>query len=421
MSTRREFLMQTAAGAIAASAAQLATPASNVRSPKKGKSNHRILRLGIVGVGDISPRYLDQAPLGKRAQFVATCAHHLESAKARAQEYGIGAWFDDWNKMYDKVRPDGVVIATPNSLHAAPALAAFQRGIHVLCEKPMATTWEDCQAMVAAAQKSQVVFLALPFNGTPESNAPLLAQVNVATLGAFTGAEARSLFPGPPRDNWYYDRKTAGGAMLDTTVYPVSSLINVLGPVKRVTGFVNNLIPHRLLPGSPVDIAPPGPAGRTKLVESNVDDNISLVLEWSTGQQAVVRTLWGSSFDLTDLAIYGRQGSVFLPDEEMIVHSPEKPIAGAAPLTWMGNKHCYRVPVYQPKDPKNEGLIDHFVDCIQGLAQPTCGGPQQLHVHEILFKGYEAARTGQAQELVTTFTPWHQIDTAFSDTRSHPI
>src|ERR1051325_10964976 len=68
-----------------------------------------------------------------------------------------------------------------------------------------------------------------------------------------------------------------------------------------------------------------------------------------------------------------------------------------------------------------EGLINHFVDCILGLAKPTCGGRQQLHVHEILFKGYEAAGTGRAQDLETTFTPWHQISPAFLDTRSRPI
>jgi predicted dehydrogenase len=358
--------------------------------------------------------------LSGRARFVATCAHHLDSAKARAVEYGIPAWFDDYTKMYDTVHPDGVVITTPNSLHAAPAIAALERGIHVICEKPMATSWADCQAMVAAAQKSGAVFLALPFNGTPADLAPLLAQVREETLGVFTGAEGQVLIPGPGRDNWYYDRKVAGGAMLDSTVYPVSSLINLLGPARRVTAFVNTLIPHRLVGGSTVDLVPPRGGSDNKVVESNVDDNVSMVIEWPSGQQALVRTLWGTSFLSFDSAIYGRQGTVWMSGDGTIVHSPTRVMAGAEPITWRGQANCYRLPAKKPQDPPNEGLIDHFVDCMEGRAKPTSGGEQQLHVHEILFKGYDAARTGQAQELTTTFTSWHPIDPSFDDTRSGP-
>jgi predicted dehydrogenase len=375
--------------------------------------------LALVGVGDISPRYLKQAPISKRAQFVAACGHRLDSAKRRAQEYGIPAWYDDYTAMYEREKPDGVVICTPNSLHTAPVIAAFERGIHVLCEKPMATNWEDCQAMVAVAQKSGAVFLAMPFNGTPESNAPLIEHVNQPKLGVFLGAEANVLFPGPGRDNWYYDRKVAGGAMLDSMVYPVSSLINILGPARRVTAFVNTLIPHRLVSGGTMDVTPPHQSAKS--VESNVDDNISLVLEWPGGQQAVLRTLWGTSFLNFDTAIYGRQGSVFMGGDGTIVHSPGRAIVDAETLTWRGITDCYRIPAYKPKDPQNEGLIDHFVDCIQGVRQPTSGGQQQLHVHEILFKAYEAARSGVAQELETTFTPWHTIDPSFHDTRSRPL
>jgi predicted dehydrogenase len=90
-------------------------------------------------------------------------------------------------------------------------------------------------------------------------------------------------------------------------------------------------------------------------------------------------------------------------------------------VTWRNYKDCYQIADKDVKLPQNEGLIEHFVDCIEGRTQPTCGGEQQLHVHEILFKGYEAARTGQVQNLETTFKPWHKIDPAFHDTRSRPV
>ncbi|MBI4166689.1 MAG: Gfo/Idh/MocA family oxidoreductase [Acidobacteria bacterium] len=427
MSTRRAFLKQTAAASVAAATSvQGARTAANTAAAQRRVKAHRgprtgsVVQLAIVGVGDISPRYLKQAAASQRARFVATCAHHLESAKARALEYGIGAWYDDYTAMYDAIAPDGVVIATPNSLHAAPAIAAFERGIHVLCEKPMATTWEDCRAMVAAAQRSGAVFLALPYDATP----PFLAALdllNEATLGVFTGAEAQLLIPGTGRDNWYYDRSVVGGVMLDTMVYPVSRLIGLMGPARRVTGFVNTLIPHRIVGGNTVDLVPPLLGGKSKVVKSNVDDNVSLVVEWSGGQQALVRALWGTSFVRNDSAIYGRHGTLWLSGNDVVIHSPERAMPGAKPVTRESYKGCYRLPVKALEDIRDEGLVGHFVDCIEGLRQPTCGGQQQLHVHEILFKGYEAARSGRAQELETSFTPWHRIDPSFHDPRSRPI
>jgi predicted dehydrogenase len=426
MSTRREFLAQGAAAGVLAAASVQATPAAidaASKSPAKARKVQpgSVAKLAIVGVGDIFPRYLKQAAESKRARFVATCAHHLESAKARAMEYGIDAWYDDYAAMYEAVRPDGVVIATPNSLHAAQAIAAFERGIHVLCEKPMATTWEDCRAMVDAAQRTGAVFLCLPYDAHPPYLAAL-EHVNEGTLGVFTGADAQVLITGPGRDNWFYDRSMAGGAMLDSMVYPVSSLIGMLGPARRVTGFVNTLIPHRLVGGKTLDLNPPHSGGDSKVVESNVDDNISLVVEWPGGQQAMLRTLWGTSIIQYGAAvIYGREGTLWISNNDVIVHSPNRSIGGGEAMTWNGYSSCYRIPVKPLQNIRNEGLIDHFVDCIQGLSEPTCGGQQQLHVHEILFKGYEAGRSGRVQELETTFTPWHHIDPSFHDTRSRAV
>ena len=408
MHTRRSFLWQTASATLGvATAAQLAQSSEATQSWPRSKPKG-IVKLAIVGTGQISHRYLKQVKGSSRARFVATCARTLSSARARATEYGIKEWFDDYEVMYDKVKPDAVIIATPSSVHVAPALAAFKRGIHVLCEKPMATRYADCEAMVADAQRSNVVFLALPYYGTP-AFLTALNYLNEATLGVLTGAEAQLNIGGHPRANWYYDKDTAGGVMLDTMVYPVAYLTEMLGPARRVTGFVNTLIPRRLVGDQTVD--------------SNIDDNVSLILEWGGGQQAVLRAFWGSSLYRGDVLIYGRHATMITGvfGDELVIHSPERPVGGAEASIWRGEKDCYRPTVKPISNLNGEGLVDHFVDCIQGLVAPRCGGPQQLHAHEILFKGYEAARTGRTQDLTTTFKPWHALEPSFFDTRSRPI
>ena len=362
------------------------------------------LRLGMIGCGQISERFFQQAEALPDVRFVATCAAHMESAERKGREHGIERRYDDYERMLEEVKPDGVVVTTPHSLHAAPALAAMKRGIHVLDEKPMATSLADCQAMVKAAEANDAVLMCLPFDHTPPF-LTALDYLNEATLGKFTGAEAVLLIPGPPRDNWYYDRAVShGGAMLDCLVYPCSRLISLLGPAKRVTAMVNTLIPQRIV-------------GDGKRVHSDVDDNVTLIVEWKTGQQAVIRVLWGTSFARNDTMVCGREGTLWLAGGEVVIHSPKREVPGCEAIEWRGFEDCFRAPVTHA----SESMIEHFAACIRVGAEPKCGGKLQLHVHEILFRAYESAETGRTQELATTFDHWHEIDPAFHDTRSQFI
>lgn len=421
MSTRREFMIQSAAGLVGAAAMHGALPKD--RSSKK--KTRAPLKVGIVGTGQISLRYLKPGSTNPRVKFVATCARTLDSAKARAQEFGIKTWFDDYRKLYGTAKPDAVIIATPTAVHADASISALESGIHVLCEKPMAMNLGQCRAMVEASRKSGALLLALPYDLNP-ATLTALDYLNEDTLGVFTGAEANVSLPGPSRDNWYYDITVAGGgAGLDTLVYPVSKLTTLLGPAKRVSGVINTLILERILgSGKTVDyLPPPRDPVKAKTVRPTVDDNATLLIEWENGQTGMARTLWGTSSLQNTLVIYGRHGTLWTSTlgGQVVIHSPEKPIEGAEKITFNGQSECYQVPLKKVAKENDEGLIDHFVDCIEGKAKPACGGEQALHVHEILFKGYEAARTGRTQSLEATFTPWRELDPRFFDTRSRPI
>ena len=416
MSTRREFLRRTAAAGAVVAASSIRSIDADAAGTEMLQS--KVLRLAIVGTGELSERYLTQGTVSQRARFVAACSQPQESTKKLAIQNGIDAWFDDYHKMYDTVKPDAIIVATP--IDVEPMLAAFERGIHVLCDKPMARTWEECRTVVETAERNRVTYLCQPFTADPTLRAAL-DYLNEDMLGTFVGAEAQSFIPGVARGGWYYDRKLGGGATFNSLVYSVSRLIDMLGPARRVAGFVNTLIPHRILGDGYIvhEAPPPRDAHNHRTVESAADDNVSLVLEWPSGQQAVVRSMWATSLILGgDTVIYGRHGTLWLSGENLVLHSPERAIADAEPVTWNGHKDCYRVPV---KVSETDVRIEHFVDCILGLSQPVCGGRQRLHAHEILFKGFETQRTGRTQTLETTFVLQHRLDPAFLDTRSHYI
>ena len=84
-------------------------------------------------------------------------------------------------------------------------------------------------------------------------------------------------------------------------------------------------------------------------------------------------------------------------------------------MEWQGFRDCYRVPA--APDVPDESIVDHFVNCVRTGSQPRPSGRLQLHVHEILFRGYAAAATGKTQELENTFTPWHALEPGLYNTR----
>ncbi|WP_164821518.1 Gfo/Idh/MocA family protein [Paenibacillus koleovorans] len=364
------------------------------------------IRLGMIGSGDISRRYFEQAAKLEDVEFVATYSRKLENAERKAAEHGVPRWYDDYRQLLDREELDAVVVTTPHSLHAEPVIAALERGLHVLNEKPMATSFEDCAQMVYLAEQQGKIFMSLPYDQNPAMLAAA-RYLDEAYIGKITGAEAQLSLPGPPRDNWYYDRSVShGGAVLDCLVYPVSRIVALLGPAVSVIAEVNTLIPNRIVGGG-------------KRVNSDVDDNVSLIVEFSGGQHAVIRTLWGMSLKQNNTILYGRKGTIALGDSgfPLVIHSPDQPLPDAESVTWRGNTDCY-VPHATIAAMPNESMIAHFAQCIRTGTQPAQSGRQQLHVHEIMFGAYRSAETGRRYKLTTTFDHGDKLKPDIFDTRS---
>jgi len=343
----------------------------------------------MIGCGQISERYLEWARMLAGVRFVATCAAHLASAEYTARRYGCPRWYDDHHELLADPDVDAVVIATPHALHAGQALDSVRAGKHVLLEKPMATRWEAAVALVQAAEAAGVTLFPLPFLAYPEH---LLVQrfLREEVIGKLVAAEAHLSLPGPPRANWYYGAEAEGGAMVDCAVYALSDLACTLGPAARLTALANTLIPNRRT----------GDGGR---VHGAVDDNVSLLLEFATGQHAIVRSCWGPAATRKATILQGRHGTIFLREggKRVVVQSLLGPVVGGAPVSFLGLEHCYEF-IPRPLEPEEE-ILGVFVTAMRAGAPGPCNGPLGLHVVEQMMRGYDSARTGQAQDLTTSF------------------
>src|SRR4051794_8352851 len=106
------------------------------------------IRTALIGcgkVGQIHAAALKQLP---ESEFVAVCDASAERAAAFAVKYGVTP-FHDVETMLRDARVQAVIIGTPHPAHAVPAIQAARLGVHVLVEKPLAASLQDCDAMIA--------------------------------------------------------------------------------------------------------------------------------------------------------------------------------------------------------------------------------------------------------------------------------
>ena len=147
--SRRTFL-KTGSLTAAAAAAALAFP-SGVFA--QATTSQAPLRIGIIGTGHRGSVHIASIKGFPQFQIVAACdvrQNHLDKAIGRIGGGGAQPYID-YQKLLASSDIDAVLIATPNCAHKEIVLAALEAGKHVLCEKPMAVTYDECQAMKAAA------------------------------------------------------------------------------------------------------------------------------------------------------------------------------------------------------------------------------------------------------------------------------
>ena len=116
------------------------------------------LNLALIGCGGLGSAYTREIAASPDVRLLVACDANREHAQAAAEETGAQV-HTDWNRALDTPGLDGVIIATPNYLHAQMTCGAAGRGLHVLCEKPMATALDDAREMVRTCQEAGVVLM----------------------------------------------------------------------------------------------------------------------------------------------------------------------------------------------------------------------------------------------------------------------
>ena len=189
-----------------------------------------IVGLGTFAVGQVIPGFLD----ARKSRVTAFVSGNPEKARRLGERYGVTRFYDYQN--YDRIAQDreidAVYIVLPVGLHAEYTIRALKAGKHVLCEKPMASTATECEAMVAAAKAAnRQLGVAYRVHFEP-TNREALRRIEAGELGVMRFVSADHGFnanPDYPPHAWRLTKSLGGGgSMYDIGIYGLNTSLMML-------------------------------------------------------------------------------------------------------------------------------------------------------------------------------------------------
>ena len=336
-----------------------------------------MLRIGIVGFGFMG-RMHHRCWLGADGATVAAIceanpevvqratqpAGNIDGASETIDLTGV-AVYEDFATMLREASLDAVSITAPSFLHAQLSIQALEAGVHVLCEKPMALTVEECDAMIAAADSAdRTLMIGHCIRFWPEY-AKAKEIVASGEYGAVRSATFRRLGAAPGWTAWFLDGDKSGGVALDLHVHDADYIHYLLGMPKAVRADAARF-------------------------DSGMIGHISATYDYGDGSVVTAEGSWmlppSFGFEMTFHIILERAAIVLSPAAESAFRV----------CTVDGD-------AYTPDVPEGDGYtheISLFARVLQGQEAPTIAPPQQSRdTMRLVLAEKESADSGQPVTL----------------------
>jgi len=344
-------------------------------------------KIGIVGCGNISGVYLRAGRMFDILDVVAVADAIPERAAAKAAEFGVPRACGLGELLADPDIQIVVNLTTPNA-HAEIALAALEAGKSVYNEKPLAITREDGLKMLELARAK-----GLRVGGAPDTFLGGGLQtcrklIDDGAIGVPAAATAFMVCHGHeswhPDPEFYY--KAGGGPMFDMGPYYLTALVNLLGPVRRVTGSARITFPERTITSQPKYGA---------RVAVDVPTHVAGVLDFADGAVGTMITsfdVWSANLPLIE--IYGSEGSLSVPDPNGF--------GGPVKLRRAGEKEWTEVPLTHEyaEQSRSIGVADMAVALRSGRPH-RASGELAYHVLDIMHAFHDASRENRHVALAS--------------------
>jgi predicted dehydrogenase len=364
----------------------------------------RTLRVGVVGLGYAGTTHLDAYTALPGIEVVALAGKETARLRELAETRHVADTSEDWEDLVARDDLDVVSVGVPNALHAPIAIAALESGKHVFCEKPLATTGDEAQAMVDAAVANDRV-LEVAYNHRRRADVQFLAD-HVRPVGGQDGplghvyharASWRRRAGIPGIASWFANKETAGGGpLIDLGSHVLDIALHLLGEPRVVAA---SAVAYNELGtagrgggggGGPVSAATGRPF--------DVEDFASALLRFEDGSSLQLQASWASySKDDEDIEVellgstggarlfvrnYATEGTVELYSDIEGVPAVARPAVQVPP------GHHQRV-------------IEEFVATIRSGLHEGHHGEFALHRSRVVDAVYASAAAGREVEVVS--------------------
>ena len=206
-----------------------------------------MIKVAIIGAGAIANTHIEGLlKFQEKCQIVAIADIYTDKAHEKVTRFGLeAAVFEDYKKLFAETEVDLAVIVTPPFAHADATISALNTGVNVLLEKPMATSLEECDAMLAAAEKSGKVLSVVAQNRYKTPMMKLKAVLDSGMAGEIQHAQVDSFWW---RGQNYYDlwwrgtwEKEGGGCTMNHAVHHIDLFQWMMGMPAEIQAVIANL------------------------------------------------------------------------------------------------------------------------------------------------------------------------------------
>lgn len=336
-----------------------------------------MVNVGVIGCGKIAQtRHLPEYADNPDVNIVALYDFNVDRAKELAEKYNAKV-YESYQELLDDPGIDAVSVCVRNSDHCAISIDAMKAGKHVLCEKPMAVSLEECIKMVEASEKYNRFLMIGQNQRLSKAHVKAKELIQSGMLGKVLTYKTNFGHGGPEtwtvdqKDVWFFDKSlSAFGALADLGVHKTDLITYLLdSPVKKVTAVLKTL-DKKDAEGNPI----------------TVDDNSICIYEMENGVVGTMTASWtyyGAEDNST--VIYGTNGMMRIYDD------PEYSIVVTLKD---GSQVLYDIDRIQTNDNQTKsGIIDAWVESLVENKEPEISGKSVLSSMKAIFAALESSKS----------------------------
>ncbi|MCX7911824.1 MAG: Gfo/Idh/MocA family oxidoreductase [Dehalococcoidales bacterium] len=354
----------------------------------------KALRVGLVGTGSIARSHLRAyREFPGVVTLNAVCDIRRDVMMRFAAGAGVKDCFTDFREMLEKAEIDAVDICTSHDQHEPQVIAAAGAGKHILLEKPMGRTPDECRRMLRAVEEAGVTFMiGHDLRFLPQTRG-IKRVIEEGEIGKVRVVRCELFANMPPERNfgaghWLLDGNLAGGGMLISgLIHQIDLMRYYIGDVSHVFGICRTVHPEFI---------------------NGAEEYACATLEFAGGAIGSVMLVSSSTRNPygVQYTLFGDDGTIYsTPSEERVIQFGAGMIASARRDAEAGTFGRF-VPVA----PDYEGLVGddpfvneilHFAACCREHRQPLTSGRDSFNTLKVVFGIYESARTGRRIDLAT--------------------